>query len=142
MSRKVQTQQDLREVPAYSIAEAAGYLHMPKTTLRAWMLGQNSFRPVIEIADRRQRRLSFINLVEAFVLAGIVMCWIAGFDKAMDGSRDKLAEMKDYLVTEEGKKALAETQQAYDRWHGIHLKMAELTGGAEEAQSGLAYLHR
>ncbi len=71
MSRKVQTQQDLREVPAYSIAEAAGYLHMPKTTLRAWMLGQNSFRPVIEIADRRQRRLSFINLVEAFVLAGI-----------------------------------------------------------------------
>ena len=71
MSRKVQTQQDLREVPAYSIAEAAGYLHMPKTTLRAWMLGQNSFRPVIEIADRRQSRLSFINLVEAFVLAGI-----------------------------------------------------------------------
>lgn len=71
MSRKVQTQQDLRELPAYSIAEAAGYLHMPKTTLRAWMLGQNSFRPVIEIADRKQRRMSFINLVEAFVLAGI-----------------------------------------------------------------------
>ena len=29
------------------------------------------FKPVIEIADRRERQLSFINLVEAFVLSGI-----------------------------------------------------------------------
>jgi uncharacterized protein (DUF433 family) len=35
------------------------------------MLGQQRFRSVIEIADRRDRKLSFINLVEAFVLAGI-----------------------------------------------------------------------
>ena len=71
MSRKSLTERDLREMPAYSIAEAAGYLRVPKSTLRAWLLGQGTFRPVIDIADRKNRHLSFINLVEAFVLAGI-----------------------------------------------------------------------
>ena len=58
-------------MPAYTISEAAGYLRLPKSTLRAWMLGQQHFRAVIEIADPKHRNLSFINLVEAFVLAGI-----------------------------------------------------------------------
>jgi hypothetical protein len=71
MNRRASTERDLREVPAYSIAEAAGYLRIPKTTLRAWLLGQTGFRAVIDIADRRGRQMSFINLVEAFVLSGI-----------------------------------------------------------------------
>jgi len=79
VSKHALTQRDLREVPAYGIAEAAGYLRLPLSTLRAWMLGQRYragdaqrfFKPVIEIADRKGRLLSFINLVEAFVLAGI-----------------------------------------------------------------------
>jgi uncharacterized protein (DUF433 family) len=71
MSRKSLTKRDLREVPAYSIAEAAGYLRLPKSTLRAWLLGQGAFKSVIDIADRKNRLLSFINMVEAFVLAGI-----------------------------------------------------------------------
>lgn len=71
MSRKSLTERDLREVPAYSIAEAAGYLRLPKSTLRAWLLGQGTFKSVIDIADRKNRLVSFINLVEAFVLAGI-----------------------------------------------------------------------
>lgn len=71
MSRKTLNERDLREVPAYSIAEAAGYLRLPKSTLRAWLFGQQSFRPVIEIAGRQGRQLSFINLVEAFVLSAI-----------------------------------------------------------------------
>ena len=65
------SKQDIREIPAYTIAEAAGYLRLPKSTLRAWMLGQQRFRSVIDIADRQEKRLSFINLVEVFVLAGI-----------------------------------------------------------------------
>jgi uncharacterized protein (DUF433 family) len=65
------TKQDLRELPAYGLVEAAAYLRLPKSTLRAWMLGQQHFRAVIDIADRAEKRLSFINLVEAFVLAGI-----------------------------------------------------------------------
>lgn len=71
MSRKSLTERDLREVPAYSIAEAAGYLRLPKSTLRAWLLGQGTFKAVIDIADRNERRLSFINLVEAHVLNAI-----------------------------------------------------------------------
>ena len=35
------------------------------------MFGQKGFQSVINIADKPGRRLSFINLVEAFVLAGI-----------------------------------------------------------------------
>ena len=80
MPKSVFTQKDLRELPAYGVAEAAGYLRLPKSTLRAWLLGQRyhaadghskRFHPVIEIADGKQRQLSFINLTEAFVLAGI-----------------------------------------------------------------------
>lgn len=79
MKRDAFTQQDLRNVPAYGIPEAAGYLDIPKSTLRSWLLGQHYtvkgepkfFRPVIEIADPKGKQLSFINLVEAFVLAGI-----------------------------------------------------------------------
>ena len=52
MSKHALTERDLREVPAYTIDEAARYLRLPKSTLRAWMLGQQRFRSVIEIADR------------------------------------------------------------------------------------------
>ena len=68
----------LRETPAYSPAEAAHYLRLPVSTLRAWCLGQGyggqkraRFEPVIEIADRKRRSLSFVNLVEAHVLAAM-----------------------------------------------------------------------
>lgn len=71
MPKQVLTAADVREMPAYGIAEAAGYLRLPKSTLRAWTMGQRDFRPVIEIADRAGRKLSFLNLVEAFLLAGI-----------------------------------------------------------------------
>jgi uncharacterized protein (DUF433 family) len=79
MARGIFTDRDVRELPAYTIAEAAGYLRLPASTLRSWLLGQSYrvgdqpkfFKPVIDIADRRERQLSFINLVEAFVLAGI-----------------------------------------------------------------------
>jgi uncharacterized protein (DUF433 family) len=68
-----------RELPAYSIAEAAHYLRMPTATLRSWVLGryypagheQRFFRPVIELPDRGRPRLSFVNLVEAHVLDAI-----------------------------------------------------------------------
>lgn len=73
-------QHDLRELPAYAIPEAAGYLCLPISTVRSWVLGQRNydanrtprlFKPVIDIADPKRRQMSFINLVEAFVLAGI-----------------------------------------------------------------------
>ena len=45
------------EVPAYSIAEAAQWLGMPFSTVRAWTLGQGKFQAVIEI-DRASKSLS------------------------------------------------------------------------------------
>src|SRR5467141_1635843 len=79
MAKQIFNDRDLREMPAYGIPEAAGYLRLPVSTLRAWLLGQyyragdhpKLFKPVIDIANRKDRQLSFINLVEAFVLAGI-----------------------------------------------------------------------
>ena len=67
---------DLREMPAYGINEAAHYLGIPKATLRSWVLGRpyltatgrRFFKPIIDLPDREQRLLSFVNLVEAHVL--------------------------------------------------------------------------
>ncbi len=70
----------LREIPVYSFTEAARYLRLPPSTVRAWCFGQRyydarrnprRFASVIDIADARAKRLSFINLVELFVLAAI-----------------------------------------------------------------------
>jgi len=75
MSKQLVTTQDLRELPAYSIAEAAGYLRLPKSTLRAWLVGQpyrvgevqRFFRPVIEIADAKHLMYAEANACDWFV---------------------------------------------------------------------------
>ena len=68
---------DLREFPRYSISEAALYVHIPATTLTAWVRGQDyltklgvrrTFEPLIELADPENKFLSFYNLVEAHML--------------------------------------------------------------------------
>lgn len=71
--------QDVRELPAYGIAEAAHYLLVPRATLRAWVAGMSYgagserklFKPVIRPAAVSPVALSFINLIEAHVLAAI-----------------------------------------------------------------------
>jgi len=62
---------DRREIPAYAIPEAAHYLGVPKSTLRAWFAGQQGFKAVIRPADPKTLVLSFSNLVEAYVLSAI-----------------------------------------------------------------------
>ena len=68
---------EVREFPRYSISEAALYARIPVTTLHAWTLGQDyitangvhrRFRPLITLADKKNRLLSFYNLVEAHIL--------------------------------------------------------------------------
>lgn len=70
-------QGDIREFPRYSIPEAALYVRIPANTLRAWTLGQDyvtstgvhrTFKPLIELADKKNKLLSFYNLVEAHIL--------------------------------------------------------------------------
>lgn len=66
----------LLTTPAYPIAEAAHYLNLPVSTLRAWCFGQGGvrtprFQPVIKLDTPERRALSFLNLVEAHVLAAL-----------------------------------------------------------------------
>ncbi len=127
MNRRASTERDLREVPAYSIAEAAGYLRLPKSTLRAWLLGQAGFRSVIDIADRRERQMSFINLVEVFVLSGI--------RRKHSVPLPKVRKAVDYLRrTFKTPRPLADEQFATD---GVHLfveKYGALIGATQEGQ--------
>ncbi|MDQ3565917.1 MAG: DUF433 domain-containing protein [Pseudomonadota bacterium] len=135
MRRDAFTQQDLRNTPAYGIPEAAGYLRLPVSTLRAWMLGQRYrdrgepkfFKPVIEIADPNNRHLSFINLVEAFVLAGV--------RRKHDISLPKVRKAVAYLRrTFDTKRPLAEEKFQTD---GVDLfveKFGSLIGATQEGQ--------
>jgi uncharacterized protein (DUF433 family) len=73
------TTDDLRLSPAYTVAEAAHYVRMPEETLRSWVVGRlypvagqsKRSHPLIHLDDPKRQYLSFINLVEAHVLAAI-----------------------------------------------------------------------
>ena len=62
---------DVRYYPSYSVTEAAFYLRLPVSTLRAWIGRQRNFEPLIAPAQVAPLSLSFINLIEAYVLASI-----------------------------------------------------------------------
>lgn len=70
---------DPRFAPAYSFPEAALCARLPVATLRIWALGRSyptasgekRTPPMFEIADREQKLLSFVNLIEAHVLRGL-----------------------------------------------------------------------
>lgn len=62
---------DSRYQPCYNIVEAAHYLRIPASTLRSWLRGQQNFEYLIDIEQKQPPLLSFINLVEAFVLSSI-----------------------------------------------------------------------
>jgi len=67
-------------LPAYSVGHAAALILAPVATVRAWALGQRwtteagthrYVKPVIRIADPKEHRLSFQNLVELHVLSAM-----------------------------------------------------------------------
>lgn len=70
---------DPRFIPGYLLGEAAHYLRMPEGTLRSWVAGRwypaagqaKRSKPLISLDDPQRQYLSFINLVEAHVLAAI-----------------------------------------------------------------------
>jgi uncharacterized protein (DUF433 family) len=72
-------QPDVRELPAYGVAEAAQYLRIPSATVRAWGAGmwygnelkRKFFHPLFQPAAKSPVLLSFINLIEAHVIGAI-----------------------------------------------------------------------
>jgi len=71
MAKRVLAKIDRRDMPAYTIAEAAHHLSVPAATVRYWSMGQNPYESLIDVADHQPTLLSFINLVELHVLAAI-----------------------------------------------------------------------
>jgi uncharacterized protein (DUF433 family) len=71
--------QDPRDIPSYSIGDAARYLRIPAGTIRSWTMGRNYpvadgemfFQPLIPIKKQKPRLLSFTNLIEIHVLRAI-----------------------------------------------------------------------
>lgn len=69
---------DPLELPLYTVTEAASYLSVPPSTLRAWVRGQQytvrgqprRFKPLIK-PDFKTGLLTFNNFVEAYVLASL-----------------------------------------------------------------------
>ena len=66
-----------RDLPFYSVAEAARIVRVPAGTLRTWVLGRpyptsggkKQWPPLIRAADPKAKRVSFANLVELHVLS-------------------------------------------------------------------------
>ncbi len=71
MSKRSSKLPDPRELPAYTVAEAAHYLSVPNATVRYWATGQGSYESLIEVPASKPTLLSFLNLVELHVLAAI-----------------------------------------------------------------------
>jgi len=67
---------EVRDTPAYPVAEAARYLRLPAVTLRTWMQGVETraggrSRAVIRASSREPLMMSFWNLIEAHVLRAL-----------------------------------------------------------------------
>lgn len=70
---------DPRDIPAYSISDAARYLDIPAGTIRSWTVGQHYptangpkfFNHLVETNAGKPRLLSFTNLVEVHMLRAI-----------------------------------------------------------------------
>jgi uncharacterized protein (DUF433 family) len=102
-------------------------VRLPKSTLRAWFFGQANFRPVLEIADRASRHLSFLNLVEAFVLAGIRR----QHGVPLPNVRKAIAYVRRQFKV---KHPLSDTQFETDGVHLFVRKLGELEGASQEGQ--------
>jgi len=132
-------------LPAYPIREAAHYLRIPVGTLRYWALGgpcsrsdgQHVSEPILTLPDRSRPILSFMNLMEAHVLAAIRRRYQISFPKV----RSAVTFIKEKLPT---KYPLADHQFATD---GLHLfiehlgKLINVTGRGQLAIRELLEVH-
>ncbi|WP_204141260.1 DUF433 domain-containing protein [Halomicronema sp. CCY15110] len=70
---------DPRDIPTYTIPDAARYLRIPAGTVRSWTVGRSYpvtegkrfFEPLIAVPQQTPRLLSFTNLIEIHVLRAI-----------------------------------------------------------------------
>lgn len=108
MAKNIYGGRDPRDVPMYRLAEAAGLLRVPASTLRSWTKGQDyeaqgvrrRFQPPIPL-DKGQEFLTFYNVVEAFVLASMRRDHNVALDvvrRSVDFVRSKMDEPRPLLT--------------------------------------------
>ncbi|MGH9746854.1 MAG: DUF433 domain-containing protein [Candidatus Acidiferrales bacterium] len=78
----------LYEEPAYGVSEAAVYLKVPYQTLRYWLTGFQRMPPMVVPAESEPLRLSFLNLLECHVLAGMRKMYDLKLPKVRSGLRN------------------------------------------------------
>ncbi len=79
MIERLRDKRDPRDVPNYTLPEAAAWIGLVQNTLRVWLVGQNyrtsagtrRAQPVVKPASTSPLGLSFWNLVECSVIAVI-----------------------------------------------------------------------
>ncbi len=59
------------KTPIYGLTEAAQYLRVPLATLRYWVQGGGPVPPLIRLAGSEPSRLSFMNLLECYMLSSM-----------------------------------------------------------------------
>lgn len=158
MNTSLNTTTDIRYMPSYSVPEAAFYLRLPVSTLRAWIGRRRDFAPLIIPAQERPLSLSFINLIEAYVLASIrrkheiSMAKVRkglSFISSQFGSRHPLADGEfetdgidlflreaDVVYNQEGQIVLADLIKQYLKrierdTHGLPIKLYPFSGRGE-----------
>lgn len=94
----------LYEEPAYGSAEAAVYLKVPYQTLRYWLTGFNTRPPIIKPVETEPIRLSFLNLLECHVLAGMRKIYNLKLPRVRNALRnlgeDKIRQSRHPLIDE------------------------------------------
>ncbi len=83
----------LMETPVYGITEAAQYLRVPLNTLRYWVHGGGPVPALIRLAGSEPSRLSFMNLLECYMLSSMR----AIYDVRIPKVRKSLATLAKYV---------------------------------------------
>lgn len=139
---------DAREIPSYSVMEAAHYLRIPRTTIRDWVSGRHYrstagvrfSRPIIQIPDPAVKLLSFMNLVEIHVLDAI--------RRTHDIPLEKVRAAMMYLAKQfPSRHPLADQEFVTDGLNLFIKKFSQLINISQEGQLAIqevlqAHLHR
>ncbi|NGZ03085.1 MAG: hypothetical protein CV090_08550 [Nitrospira sp. WS238] len=139
---------DPREIPSYSMMEAAHYLRIPRTTVRDWVSGRHYrstagvcfSRPIIHIPNPTMKLLSFMNLVEIHVLDAI--------RRKHDIPLEKVRTAVNYLSKQfPSKHPLADQEFVTDGLNLFIKKFSGLISISQEGQLAIqavlqAHLHR
>lgn len=125
---------EIYEQPAYGISEAAAYLKVPYQTLRYWLTGFHARPAIILPVEVDPVRLSFMNLLECHILAGMRKMYDLKLPKVRRALRnlDENASGEHPLVTQ---------QFLTDRKDLFIQRLGTIINVSQHGQIGLDFYH-